>query len=150
MAERLALDTSVIIEYIVLRSTYRPIVVKLFNLASTGKVELYTSPITLSEVLYVVSKIYQVARVHNPNSEALDFVEWVKRRTKVVEVNEDIMFRAGELKKQLRIVLPDCYVIATAEAVKATPVFKAVEKEMEPVLAKLRKLGVKFLEEMEI
>ncbi len=66
MMERLALDTSIIVEYIVLRSMYRPKVVKLFNLASTGKVELYTSPITLSEVLYIASKIYEAACIENP------------------------------------------------------------------------------------
>lgn len=84
------------------------------------------------------------------NAEALDYVEWAKRRTKVVEVSEDIMFKAGELKKLLRIALPDCYVIATAEAVKATPVFKNVEKEMEPVITELKRLGVKFLDEVEM
>ncbi len=60
------------------------------------------------------------------------------------------MIRAGELKKQLHIALPDCYVNATAETVKATPVFKTVEKVMEPALTKLKRLGVKFLEEIKV
>ena len=79
---RLVLDTSVIVEYVVLGSTYRPKVVKLFELASKGGVELYVNPVTLSEVLYVVSRIYQAAGVEDPNGEALDYVEWVKRRAR--------------------------------------------------------------------
>jgi len=148
--ERLVLDTSVIIEYIISRSMYRPRVAKLFRAASAGEIELYVSPITLSETLYIASKVYQAARVQDPNSEALDFVEWVKKRVKVVEINENIIFRAGELKKLLYIALPDCYVIATAKDIEAIPLFKTVEKEMEPVLKELRRLGLKFLDEIEV
>ena len=71
-----------------------------------------------------------------------------KRRAKVVEVNQDIMLKADELKKQLHIALLDCYVIATAQTIKAIPLFKTIEKEMENILAELRNLGVKFLEEI--
>ena len=147
---RLVLDTSVIVEYVVLGSTYRPKVVKLFELASKGGVELYVNPVTLSEVLYVVSRIYQAAGVEDPNGEALDYVEWVKRRARVVELSENIVLRAGELKKLLRMALVDCYVIATAEALRATPLFKEIEYEMRPALAKLRELGVRFLKEVEL
>jgi len=147
MVEKLVLDTSVLIEYIVLRSKYRSKVAKLFDMALNGRVELYVNPITLSETLYVASKIYEAAGLEKPNSEALDFVEWIKGRAKIVGISEDVAFRAGELKKMLHIALPDCYVIAVAESVKATPLFKIVEKEMKPVLAKLKMLGVKFLEE---
>lgn len=147
---RLVLDTSVIVEYIILRSMYRPKVVKLFDLALSGEVELYVNPVTLSELLYVASRIYSVAEIDNPNDEALAFIEWVKRRSKLADINEDIIIRAGELRKLLRVALPDCYVIATAEALKATPVFKIIEREMKPVLTELRKLGVKTLNEIEV
>jgi len=60
------------------------------------------------------------------------------------------MIRAGELRKTLRIALPDCYVISTAEAMKATPLFKSIEKEMKPIPPNMRKLGVKFLEEIQV
>ena len=56
MVERFVLDTSVIIEYIVLRSRYRAKVTELFNLASTNTVELYITPVTISEVLYISFK----------------------------------------------------------------------------------------------
>ncbi len=148
--KRFVLDTSVIVEYVIQRSMYRPRVAKLFELATTGEVELFVSPITLSEVLYIVSRIYEVAGIDNPNDEALNYMLWVTRRVKVVQLNEDIVIRAGELKKRLRIALPDCYVIALAQNIDAIPLFKFIEKEMKPVLDELRRLGVKFLEEIRI
>jgi AbrB family looped-hinge helix DNA binding protein len=107
----------------------KPRVVKLFNEALTNNIKSYISVITLSEILYVASRIYQVAGISDPNSEARNFVEWIKGRTQIISVNEDIAFRAGELKKKLHIVLSDCYVIASAEAIGAIPVFKKIEKK---------------------
>ncbi len=146
--ERLVLDTSVLIEYIVLRSPYRSVVAKLFEEATAKKLELYVNVITLSETLYVASRIYRAAKVSKPNREALDFIEWIMSKARVVDVNTDIALMAGELKKRLRIALPDCYVLATAQAVGATPLFRKPEEEMRPVMNELRELGVKFLDEI--
>jgi predicted nucleic acid-binding protein len=148
--EKLVPDTSVLIEYIVRRSPYRPKVAGLLERASTGEVELYVNAVTLSEILYVASRIYQVAEVDDPNREALDFVYWIKSRARPVNIDEGIALRAGELKKELHIALPDCYVIASAEAVKATPLFKKLEEEMKPKIGDLRRLGVKFLDEIKL
>lgn len=145
---KLALDTSAVVEYIVSRSPYRTKVAKL--LEGINGLELYVSAVSLSELLYVASRIYQAAGVDVPNEEALNFVEWIKNRVQVVNVDENIAGRSGELKKQLRIALPDCYVIASAEAVEGTPVFRSLESEMKPVLNDLRRLGVKFLKEIEV
>lgn len=148
LVEKLVLDTSVLVEYIVLRSPYRTKVAKLLDKALTGELKLYISVVTLSEILYVASRIYQVAGIDNPNEEALNFVEWIKSRAQVVNVDEKIAVRSGELKKELRIALPDCYVIASAEAVEAIPVFKKLEEEMKPVLNELKSLDVRFLDEI--
>ena len=66
----------------------------------------------------------------------------------MVDANEDLAIRAGELKKRLGIALTDCYVIAAAETVEATPLFRRIEKEMKPVLTELRRYNVTFLEEV--
>ncbi|RLG79516.1 MAG: PIN domain nuclease, partial [Thermoprotei archaeon] len=136
-----------LVEYIVRKAPYRSKVEKLFKEAATGKLKLYVSYVTLSETLYVASRIYQVAKVSDPNNEALNYIMWLKRQVEVIGIDENIALRAGELKKLLHIALPDCYVIATAETLHATPLFKKIEKEMKPVQDTLRKLGVKFLEE---
>ena len=148
--KRIVLDASVLIEYVIMKSPYRLRVVKLFEEASAGQLKLYVNVVTLSETLYVASRIYQSAKVDESNMEALDFVEWIKNRTQVININDDIALRAGELKKELCIALPDCYVIASAKAVNATPLFKKLEKEMRPIVNDLRLLGVKFLNEIKL
>ena len=147
MTEKIVLDTSIVVEYVILRSRHRSKVIELFEKASRNEVILYVTPVTLSEVLYVVSRIYRVAGVPDPNREALDFIEWLSSRVKTIEIGRDVAIRAGELKKKLRIALPDCYVIAVAEKLGATPLFKKVEEEMEPVISELESLGARFLSE---
>ena len=54
------------------------------------------------------------------------------------------------MKKQLHIALPDCTVLATAEALNAKPLFKKQEKEMKPIMEQMRNLGILFLDEVKI
>jgi hypothetical protein len=145
--EKLVLDTSILVEYIVKRAPYRSKVANLFDKALKGEVELYVSPITLSETLYITSRIYEAASLHSPNDEALNYITWLKGRIKTAKINGNIAIRAGELKKSLHIAFPDCYTIAIAEIINAISLFKTVEKEMKPIQDKLKKLRVKFLDE---
>ncbi|MEM2530190.1 MAG: PIN domain-containing protein [Candidatus Bathyarchaeia archaeon] len=101
-----------LVKHIVKSALHRSKMVSFFEKASVG--ELYVSPITLSEALYIASRIYEMG-------DALDYTPWVKRRARMARVDEGIAIRAGELKKSLGISLPDCYVIARAEAVKTIP-----------------------------
>ena len=148
--KRITLDTSVLIEHILSKSPYRPKVALLFDKAIRGDIKLFVNTITLSETLYVASRIYQAAELENPNIEALHFIEWIKGRTKIMNIDENMAIRAGELKKQLRITLPDCYVITVAEAINARPLFKKQESEMIPIMNSLEKLGVLFLDKIRI
>jgi len=66
VVKRSVLDTSVIVDYIVLRSAYRPKVVKLFDKVLRSELELYVSPITLGESLYVASRIYEASGIKDP------------------------------------------------------------------------------------
>ncbi|RLE95405.1 MAG: PIN domain nuclease [Thermoprotei archaeon] len=127
---------------------YRGLVERLLEDAGSSRLTLYVSPITLSETLYIASRIHAAASLPNPDREALDYIYWLRSKTELLDINEEIMLRAGELKKSLCIALPDCYVIATAERVEARPLFKKLEREMKPVREELRKLGVLFLEDL--
>ena len=148
MPKRLSLDTSVLVEYIVRSAPYRDKVAELLEKAAKGDLTLYVSSPVLSETLYIASRIYEAAGEENPNERALEYIYWLKERVKVVEANEDLAIRAGELKKRLGIALTDCYVIAAAQTVEATPLFRRIEREMEPVLTELRRYNVTFLEEV--
>jgi len=147
LPKKLSLDTSVLVEYIVRSAPYRDKVAELLEKAAKEELTLYVSSPVLSETLYIASRIYEAAGEENPNERALEYIYWLKERVKVVDANEDLAIRAGELKKRLGTALTDCYVIAAAEKVEATPLFRRIEKEMEPVLTELRRYNVTFLEE---
>ena len=61
------------LNYVIKRSPYREKIKKLFEKKTYDHV-IYITPITISETLYVVSRIYSYAGIHNPNREALNYV----------------------------------------------------------------------------
>jgi len=99
-------------------------------------------------VLYIASRIYAAAGLENPNEEAVTYIVWLKTRCKTVPISEELAIKAGELKRRLHIALPDCYVIAAGQMLDATPLFKAIEREMKPIRESLEELGVAFLQEL--
>ena len=143
---RLALDTSVIVEYIVEGSEFEELVSKL--LEGRLNVELYVNPVTLSEVLYVAERIYRVAGIKNSNARALEFILWLENKVKMVEVDEFLWKTAGEIKKIFHISLPDAYAIATGIKIQGKTLFRKAEKEMEKKKEELMKKGVIFLDEL--
>ena len=146
--EAFVVDTGVLAEYIVARSPFRRVVERLFRKGLRGDLNLYASSTTMAEALYVASRIYREAGLDDPDEEALRYIEWLNGFIGIVNVDLDIALRAGELKKRLRLALPDCIVIATASSIGATPLFRSVEREMRRVLGELRGLGVKFLSDI--
>ena len=146
-AEKIVLDTSVIAEYLDEESPYAAEIEALFQRIFEGEAKAYLPITTVSETIYVAAKIYEEAGVENPNEEALRLVKWLLScpNIKPIKPTLEVSIHAGELKKEVRIALTDCYVISTAKALKATPLFLKLEKEMEPHKEKLEKHGVKYL-----
>ncbi|MEM4726965.1 MAG: PIN domain-containing protein [Candidatus Bathyarchaeia archaeon] len=145
--EKYVVDIGVLAEYIVRSSPYRSTVEKLLDDALKNSVELYITPITVSEVIPVASRLYELARIENPNEEALNFVKWLTVRIEIAEVTPEIALEAGELRKKLRIALSDCYVIVTAIKLHAKALFLKPEKEMLNRVKELRELPLAFLTE---
>lgn len=145
--KKYVVDTSVLAEYIIRDAINRNVVEKLFNDALKKTIELYVTPSTISELIYVSSWIYKIALVENPNEEALNFVEWLNTRVKYVEITREISIEAGELRKRFKIALTDCYVIAAAVKLQAKALFLKPEREMLEKIEELRGLPIAFLTE---
>ena len=60
---------------------------------------LIINSVTLSETLYIASRIYQYAHIPGPNAEALNYILWIKGLAKIIEPTYEIAVTAGELKK---------------------------------------------------
>lgn len=137
-------------EYVVAKSPYREKVAKLLLKCERGEIELYLSPITLSELIYVTTRIYALAGFDKPNEEAMNYVSYLRGvGVRVASPDGEVVVKAGELKKELRLSLADCYVLSTSDKLGAIPVFKRLEKEMKPIESRLRKQGLKWLNELE-
>ncbi|MEM2293980.1 MAG: hypothetical protein QXX41_11965 [Nitrososphaerota archaeon] len=65
------------IEYIVKGSPYRGAVKKMLDDVLAKVAELYLTPITVSEIIYVAARIYELAGIEKPNEEVLNFIEWL-------------------------------------------------------------------------
>ncbi|MEM1556752.1 MAG: PIN domain-containing protein [Candidatus Bathyarchaeia archaeon] len=148
--ERYVVDAGVLVEYVVRGSPHRGAVEKILDGALAKVVELYITPITVSEIIYVASRIYELAGVEKPNEEALNLVEWLTVRVKMAEITPDMSIKAGEIKKKLGISLSDCYVIAAAINLKAKALFLKPEKGMLNKMEELRKLPIAFLTEISL
>jgi len=141
------LDTSVLIAYITENATGRERVLSMIEEARRGKVQLYTIYPVLSELLYVSTRVYEMAGLEEPNVKALDFLLWIEGLVEIVELTHDIAFRVGEFKKLLMIALTDCYVIAIAESLNSIALFLRIEKEMGNRIGLIGRPPVEFLVE---
>ncbi len=150
MVNRLVVDTSVLVEYLDYSSPFSGKVEELFARASRGESTLYILPQVVAELYYVASRFYEAMGVRNPNNRAFEYILWLQHHPGIVFVDSldyRLSIRAGELKKQLRIALTDCYVIAYAESINGKPVFRRIEREMKNSIDKIRKLDIIFLED---
>jgi len=138
------------LERIIRLSPLRAKVERLFNEARSGRVTLFITLPTLSEVLYAASRIYELAGVERPNEEASTLVEWAKSRCRVAAPGENTALRAGELKKMLKLSLVDCYVIAAAKELGCKALFLKREREMLEKEELLKQLPIEFLAERDI
>ncbi|MEM1509183.1 MAG: PIN domain-containing protein [Thermofilaceae archaeon] len=144
-SSRYVVDTSVIVERILSSSPFKERVEVLFDDARRGGVSLYVTLLTLSEVLYIASKIYALAGVEDPNREAVLLTLWLTSRARIVQPTEDTALRAGELKKTLGLALVDCYAIAAAEQLRCKALFLKPEKEMWRKKELIKQLPIEFL-----
>lgn len=69
-AEKVALDTSVIAEYLDEESPYAARIEELIQRIFESKVRAYLPSTTVSETIYVAARIYEEAGVEDPNGEA--------------------------------------------------------------------------------
>ena len=144
--DKIVLDTSVIVEYIIEGSPYEDKLEKIFK--SSNKTRVYVNLVTLSEVLYVSDRIYRLAGVDDSNEKASEFLSWISSKSTLIPVDEEISILAGEVKKKFRLSLSDSYAIATGLRLRSKILFKKIEREMVGKLDKLRDLGVTFLDEI--
>ncbi|HEX4960551.1 MAG TPA: PIN domain-containing protein [Thermoanaerobaculia bacterium] len=107
--QRLGTDTAPLIYFIEGHPKYRSLVRVVFERAETGEIELFTSTVTLTEVLAhplekqaeEIAKAYKTILLESPHLHVLD-------------VNVRIAEKAAKLRARYRLKTPDAIQIAVA------------------------------------
>lgn len=146
----MALDTGVIIEYIDKKGKYHKPAETLFNTLLKGKLEAIIPHPVLTEVHYVIYRIYKAIGLRNAEERATKLVRWLYYLPTVEVKGEDLSLalEAARVKLKYGIALTDCYVIASARIYNGKAVFRKREKEMlEKIDEIVKEYPVVFLED---
>ena len=148
VGKTIVIDTSVLVEYLLEDSPYLKRIEELLQ-SSKREYNLVTIPQVIAEILYVASRLYRESGEDSEeaNLSAIEYLRWLRSVLRIVNV-KDVAVQAGELKKNYRISLTDCYVIASARNMNGSALFLKPEVEMLPVLDQLKDLGVLFLQDL--
>jgi predicted nucleic acid-binding protein len=138
---QIALDTSVIIEYIDRKAQFQEQAKAVFTALLNSEFEALIPLPTLSETYYVSAKIYQKLGVEKPEDTSAELVEWLFRIPSVTVPtgNKDLAIEAGKAKLKYCLSLTDCYVLATSQIYGCKALFKKPEEEMRRKISQLKR-----------
>ena len=136
---KVAIDTSVIIEYIDKKGEFNEQAETIISALLTGKLEVVIPHPILAETYYVATKIYYKLKVEDPHAVASKLIEWMYRLPMTIIPAEDInlAIEAGKTKLNYGLALTDCYVLATSKINNCKAVFKKPEREMQKNMRQL-------------
>lgn len=147
---RIALDTSVIIEYIDKNAQFQEQASAVFASLLSDEIEAIIPIPILSETFYVSAKIYEKMGVSEPEETSEDLVEWLFRLPTVTvpAASKDLAIEAGRAKLRYCLSLTDCYILAASQVYKCKALFKKPESEMIPKIGHLKQAySIVFLED---
>jgi len=138
---KVAMDTSVIIEYIDLRGELHEQAQTVFSALSTGKLENILPHSILAETYYVATKLYQKLQIENPQVVVSKLIEWLYRLPTTIISTEDanLAIETGKAKLSYGLALTDCYVLAASKIYNCKALFKKPEREMLKNIDALKK-----------
>ncbi len=109
-----ALNTSVIVEYIDLNGPFHEQAKAIVEAIASGKLEAVIPHPVVVETFYVAARIYTSIGARDPLARASRLVGWLNRLSTVGIAGEtlEIALEAGRAKLKYRLALTDCYVLA--------------------------------------
>jgi len=150
--KKVAVDTGVWIESLAIGSTYFDLASEIVERINREEIKAIITPLTASETYYIAYKVYKQSGLNEKTAvtkaEKLFNLLYSHRNIKIV-LNKIITLKASEIKRKYNIALSDAYLLAAAKHEKATPIFRNIEKEMNPHLKELKnKYKIIFLSEI--
>jgi len=145
-----ALDTSIIIEYIDRKGEFHEQAETVISACSTGKLRAVLPHPILAETYYVTSRLYHKLKVREPHIQASKLIEWLVRLPTTIIPSQtiELAVEAGKTKLDHRLALTDSYVLAASRIHGCKALFKKPEREMLENIDTLRKkYQILFLED---
>jgi predicted nucleic acid-binding protein len=145
-----ALDTSVIIEYIDRKGAFHEQAETVITACSTGELKAVLPHPILAETYYVTARLYHKLKVEEPHVQALNLIEWLVRLPTTILPSQtiELAVETGKTKLDYRLALTDCYVLAASKIHSCKALFKKPEREMLETIDTLRKkYQILFLED---
>ncbi len=138
---KVAIDTSVIIEYIDMKGELHEQAKIIFSALLTSKLEAILPHPILVETYYVAARLYQKLKIENPQNVASKLIEWLYRLSTTIIPSEDtnLAIETGKTKLNYGLALTDCYVLAASKMHNCKALFKKPEKEMLKNIDRLKK-----------
>ena len=144
------LDTSVIVESVNIGGEFNKQATVIFDSINSGKLTALVSPVTISELCYVLWRIYDKLALRSPEKISKDFCEYVYYHpgVRILEMSLELLLEAGSIKRRYALALSDCFVLAASKLNRCNAIFRHREDEIESVLKDLSKeFKLVFLED---
>ena len=146
------LDSGVIAEYANVSGRFNAQASVIFDSINEGELIAIVAPPSLSEVFYVLSRLYTACEVKEPEKKTSSFCEYLyyHPNVEVADMPLPLIIEAGKIKHTFKLALTDCYVLALSKLRKCKAVFRHREEEMKKNLDELNeKFQTVFLEDYE-
>jgi len=144
------LDTGVIAESVNLNGEFNKQAMIIFDAINSGSLTALINPITISELRYVLWRIYEKLAIKNPDKVSKDFCEYIYYHPsiRILEMSLELLLEAGSIKHRYGLALSDCFALAVSKLNRCKVVFRHKEDEIELVLKDLGKeFDLVFLED---
>lgn len=133
------LDTGVIAEFVNLNGEFNKQATIIFDAINSGSLTALLNPVTISELRYVLWRIYDKLAIKNSDKISKDFCEYIYYHpsVRVLQMSLELLLEAGSIKHRYALSLTDCFVLATSKLNRCKAVFRHKEDELEPVFKDL-------------
>jgi len=129
------LDTGVIAESVNVNGEFYLQAKTVLDAVKSGSMTALVSPVTISELCYVLWRIYDGIGVRNAERVAKDFCEYIyyHPNIRIVEMSLELLLEAGVIKHRYGLALSDCLALAASKLNGCKAVFRHKEDEMVSV-----------------
>ncbi|MFQ6086250.1 MAG: PIN domain-containing protein [Candidatus Bathyarchaeia archaeon] len=144
------LDSGVIAERANVTGRLYPHSRSIFRSIERGKLRAIVVPPTISEVYYVLWRLYEIQGTGDPEKKAYSFCEYIYYLpgVEIADTTLKLSVESGRIKKRYKLALTDSYVLAASKLYGCKAVFRHREAEMRAVIEPLSKeYQIVFLED---